>query len=203
MNELLLSVVNTATWAEMAVAISTMVLALVTAFTIIAALFQLISARRTAETVQKAVRADHSRRRGDATMRATERFIQTYSVQHDALLAIARGEGKVVKDIIVVSKLEGKPMEALHEQLDALEILSVGARLQIYDVNVINHLARCVIIQLWERSTTYRGDLTSGSIDTRRSQPSAFEHSGWLYSELQLKQQNGPSQLDGTMPQID
>lgn len=174
--------------------ISTMVLTFVTALAALLAFLQL-------KAFRKANASDQLRRRGEATMDATERFIKTYSKHHAILLKLARAESRTVKEI-VASNSKGEPMEALQEQLDALEFLSLGARLGIFDVNVIEYMVRSVIMQLWDRSTSYRSDLINGRQDTRPAQPTAYEHSKWLHDELEKKQTQGFALLDGTLPQI-
>ena len=134
-------------------------------------------------------------------MTAVVWFIEKYTEQHAVLVGLARQEpARTVKQVIASG--EKRALEAMQDQLDALEVLSIGARMQIYDINVIHQVARSVILQLWDRSTAYRNDLRDGGLDPRPAQKSAYEHSKWLRDEIDRRNEGGPVQLDGTLPPI-
>lgn len=147
----------------------------------------------------QAAKADHLRRRGEATMRAVDAFVNAYSEEHERLLAAARGKGLTVKALIQKHGNDPEVVSTLQGQLDALEMLACGARLRIYDLNTVHHTARSVIRQLGDRTTTLRGDMRDGRLDTRPAQPSAYEHTRWLLQELEAKSGEGAVQLDGTL----
>ena len=135
-------------------------------------------------------------------MLALHRFVDVYTMEHEKLLQLARSSSPATTVKGLLNSGDKTALEYLQNQLDELEVLSTGARMQIYDVNVIYQVARSMILQLWERSTNYRADLRTGKSDTRPAQGSAYEHCKWLAGELSAKLEGGPVQLDGTLPPI-
>ncbi|MFH5231134.1 DUF4760 domain-containing protein [Antrihabitans spumae] len=97
-------------------------------------------------------------------------------------------------------KDEGEVGVLVQEQLNALETLACGARLQVYDVNIIFHMQRNIIKQLWVRTATLREAHHDGRHeDKRAAQPTAYEHADWLVAQFAEKSGEGAILLDGTL----
>lgn len=173
------------TWATLALFVATAILAYM-------AWGQL---KKTAE----AAKADHLRRRGEATMRAASEFVTAYSREHTELLKLAREKGISVKDLVNQHQKDKEVSRRVQEQLDALEMLACGARLKIYDENIIFHVTASVVRQLGDRTATLRADLVAGRFDSRPAQPTAYEHVKWLLSRFDKISGEGAIHLDGTL----
>lgn len=201
-------------WATICLAVATFLLVIVGAVAARAALGQVRAARdearassdaaaANAKAVIESRRADHLRRRGEATMAAVIRFDVVYDTHHRVHLRLAREKGINVKQLLARDlETETEAKTALQRQLDAMEMLGLGARTEIFDLSVIYEAARSVINQLWDRSTQYRTDIWNGTLDKRPPQPSAYEHAKWLHDEMDKKHNGGPVRPDGAMPPI-
>lgn len=198
------------TWATIALAIATVAL-------VFAAWYQLKAARKAAEeaanaaketakatsAASAATRADHLRRRGEATMLASVKFVDNYSAQHTELLAMARKNNNKVKSLINDYSDNHEVALRVQEQLDALEILATGTRLKIYDKYIIWHMSGSLIQQLGERTASFRSDFIAGRLDSRPAQPTAYANTRWLLAEFGQMNGEGAVKLDGTLTGID
>lgn len=198
------------TWATIALAVATVALVLVAWYQLkaarIAAEETAKSAKETAKATEAsaaATRADHLRRRGEATMRASVEFVDNYSKQHNELLRMARKNGSKVKALINEYGENHDAAVLVQEQLDALEILATGARLKIYDKNIILHMAGSLILQLGDRTASFRSDFIAGRLDSRPAQPTAYANTKWLIGEFDKMTGEGAVELDGTLTGID
>lgn len=179
------------------------ILSWMTLFLVIATAVLAYFAWRQLKASADASKADHLRRRGEATMNAVDEFVKAYSVQHGQLLAKARAEGVTVNDLIKRNGDGPEVWQSVQEQLDALEMLACGARLKVYDANIIYFLTRSVVKQLGDRTASRRADLINGRFDTRPAQPTAYEHVGWLLKQFDDRSGEGTIQLDGTLTGTD
>lgn len=202
---------------EVTLAISTIVLAIATLGLVLVGWLTARAALAGLHESQRAVRADHARRRGEATMLAVQRYMERSVDYHEKLLVVARKETakrrQATSDapkVSIIELLRLPPQEgdlshfkALHAWLDELEALALGMRLGVYDVHVAFHLARSVIRLLWEQATPYVQDVRAGHFDERPAQPSAYEHTQWLWERFEELDGKVPVQLEGTLPSID
>lgn len=192
-------------WSTAALAVATVVLAGFAFITSRQAKEQIGFTAQDQEIQVKVAVLDHLRRRGEATMLALQKFLANDEKVHAEILTEVRKEpGRTITKLMESPEgREGKGYELMQKQLDAVEFLAVGVRTGVYDLNVVDAVARSVLMQLWDRSHLMRTAICDGRLENReKGQPSAYEHFDWLHDKLKTLRQDSRVLLNGQLPDM-
>lgn len=191
--------------ATVVLAAATVILVILGGLSVLAALKQIKVAGKAAATSVKEMKnmadLDHQRRRGEATMAATDRFNRIYDKQHDIILINARSKQARIPEILVLP-LDPEVSKALQAELDAVEMLALGARYGFFDFRIIYAMGHSSIDQLWEWSDKFRNECRDGIPNQRKPQPTAYEHFKWLHGQFDTIYEAGKPPLEGILPPL-
>ena len=110
----------------------------------------------------KSLKADHERRKKQATIEYLNNLRTTYRKWNNTLIK-KYGRDPAGMDTIEKIKADGKSWEILKDMLGMFEHLAVAVNSEVFDIDILNKMAGQYLVDVYQRWKTY--------IDQRRKDP--------------------------------